>query len=383
MAALTRVFGIYVAYLLSAKASLSLKHEKLRFWLFALINLAAVTAVFYSHAWRPLLLYVAVVLFQYGLMTLLPASFGPSFFFPIIVMVTAKAGPLHGLPIITFVGISYMAFRLSYLSIEVRNNIVPKPALPEFLSFAFFLPTIMIGPISPYQAFRETSYSAPWARALLRILAGAAKFFIFSPFFEHFSYGSLLASSGIHTKAEFVRAAVSYYLYLYCNFDGFCDVAIGTSALLGIHVLENFKNPLVSRNFKEFWNRWHITLSTFTRDTVFYPLTQWLVSRFGNENTDHFVAVSILATFLIIGLWHGIALHFLVFGAFHAMGVAGNHYYTIFLKKKLGLAKLKEYRENAPIHVLAVALTFIFVTVSFFFFANDFSAAQILLRSIQ
>jgi len=163
---------------------------------------------------------------------------------------------------------------------------------------------------------------------------------------------------------------VFYYLHLYLSFSGFCDMAIGAAALIGIPVPENFENPLGARNMKEFWNRWHITLSSWMRDLVFSPLSKFLVGKFGLKLADHAIALTILVTFLLIGIWHGTGLNYALFGLAQAIGVATVHYYTIFLKQRLGRERFKAYNENRWIRAVAVIITFFYYAVTLFFFAN-------------
>ena len=99
---------------------------------------------------------------------------------------------------------------------------------------------------------------------------------------------------------------VFYYLYLYCNFSGYCDMAIGAAGLIGIPVAENFNNPFAARNVKDFWNRWHITLSSYMRDVVFAPLSKNLVRAMGPAYANHAIALTITVVFLLVGVWHGV-----------------------------------------------------------------------------
>ncbi len=163
-----------------------------------------------------------------------------------------------------------------------------------------------------------------------------------------------------------------YYIYLYLNFSGFCDMAIGAAGLMGIPVPENFDNPFAARNVKDFWNRWHITLSVWMRDVVFSPLSKFFVTKMGIKLADHAIALTIIIVFLIVGIWHGCGWNFAAYGAVHALGVVANHYYTIFLKKKLGRERFKAYNENKWIRAVAVVLTFCYCGASLIFFANTF-----------
>ena len=163
---------------------------------------------------------------------------------------------------------------------------------------------------------------------------------------------------------------VFYYLYLYCNFSGYCDMAIGAAGLIGIPVAENFNNPFAARNVKDFWNRWHITLSSYMRDVVFAPLSKNLVRAMGPAYANHAIALTITVVFLLVGVWHGVGWNYFIYGALHALGVVTNHYYTIGLKKWLGRDGFKAYNENRWIHALAVTLTFAYCAASLMFFAN-------------
>jgi D-alanyl-lipoteichoic acid acyltransferase DltB (MBOAT superfamily) len=308
--------------------------------------------------------------------------------FPIAILVAAKyvpaveaelwrVGRLQGTPRLGayLVGLSYMAFRLSHLSIEVRNGRVPLPSPAEYFGFAFFLPTIVIGPISPYSTFRESLDSPsraefPMARALLRILVGATKFYFLGTLFNRLSYAGLYLDGRPHPPVDLGISAVAYYLYLYFNFSGFTDVAIGAAALLGIRVAENFDRPLLARNVRDFWNRWHITLSSYVRDLLFGPISKGIIRAFGDSARDHAVAAAIFATFIVVGLWHGAAWNYVLFGLLHAGAVTANHYYGILLKKRLGKERFRSYMDSRTLRWVSIGLTNAFVVLSFFCFAN-------------
>ena len=168
-------------------------------------------------------------------------------------------------------------------------------------------------------------------------------------------------------------AMLFFYLYLYLNFSGFCDMAIGAAGLMGIAVPENFENPLAARNMREFWNRWHITLSQYMRDMVFSPLSKYLVGKLRIKLADHAIALTILVTFLLIGVWHGVGWNYAAFGLAQALGVGTVHYYTIFLKKRLGREGFKSYNENRWIRGAGMTITFCYYAATLFLFANTFA----------
>jgi len=311
------------------------------------------------------------------------------------------------------IGISYLAFRCSRLVLEVRNGVVKKPNFLEYLNFAFFLPTMSVGPINTYANFRRGfaariavaatpsspgnfgaanvfarlfgrrgvaatpvagfPYEVPVGRAALRILVGAVKYQFLGNLCGQLTYSGLLLDDHPHPWMDLPVAMLFFYLYLYLNFSGFCDMAIGAAALIGIPVPENFDNPFAARNVKDFWNRWHITLSTWMRDVVFSPLSKFLVGKLGVKLADHAIALTILATFLLIGIWHGVGWNYALFGLAQALGVATVHYYTIFLKKRLGREGFKAYNENRWIHSVGVVITFCYYALTLFLFANTFT----------
>jgi D-alanyl-lipoteichoic acid acyltransferase DltB (MBOAT superfamily) len=277
-----------------------------------------------------------------------------------------------------FIGISYLAFRTSHLVLEVRNGTVPRPNFWQYLGFAFFAPTLSVGPINAYSNHRRgfdgtARAELPVGRALLRLLVGAVKYRFLGAVLNQLAYASLLLDGHPHHWIDLPIAGVAYYLYLYCNFSGFCDVAVGAAGLMGIPVTENFDNPFAARNVKDFWNRWHITLSQYMRDVVFSPLSKLLVRIFPAALANHAIALTIVVVFLLVGVWHGAGWNYAAFGAAHALGVVSNHYYTIALKKWLGKDRFAAYNRNRTIQAVAVTGTFLYVAASLFLFANNWN----------
>jgi D-alanyl-lipoteichoic acid acyltransferase DltB (MBOAT superfamily) len=392
---------------------------QLRDPLFTLLNLVAVYLLFFWHADAqhpllyslPLILYLAVVSLQYLAMRIWSRSAGIlpwlAFFAPLSVLIAVRYVPFVAIasaisksgaalwqanpqliPSRIFVGISYLAFRSSYLVLEVRNGVVPRPTLSQYLGFAFFAPTLSVGPINRYsdhrRAFRDAApLPIPAGTAALRVVVGAVKYKFLGPLLNQFTYSGLMLDGHPHRWVDLAIAAVAYYGYIYCNFSGFCDMAIGAAGLMGIPVAENFANPFGARNMKEFWNRWHITLSQYMRDVVFAPLSRALVRLLGPSQANHAIAVTILFVFVLVGVWHGVGWHYAAFGLSQGLAVAGNHYYTLALKKRLGKERFAAYNRSRTIHAAAVALTFLYTSASIFLFANDWSAMKAILSSLR
>jgi D-alanyl-lipoteichoic acid acyltransferase DltB (MBOAT superfamily) len=375
----------------------------------SLLNLAGVFFMFYDfrhiHFLKFFTYYVMIVVVQYVVFRLFSESKMGwlrwlAFFCPIIFLIVVRYVPdqafislgnlfgrhLLGLPPIS-IGMSYLAFRCSRLVLEVQNGSVKKPGLWQYLGFAFFLPTMPVGPINTYANFRRGFETVPWevpvGRAALRILVGWIKYQFLGALLKQLTYSGFLENGHLHHWIHLPIAMVFFYLYLYCNFSGFCDMAIGASGLIGIPVPENFNNPMAARNMKEFWNRWHITLSVWMRDIVFSPLSKFLVRVMGMKLADHAIALAIVVTFLLVGIWHGVGWNFVAFGAAQALGVVTVHYYTIFLKRRLGRDGFKAYNANAWIHAVAVSLTFCYFAMSLIFFACTFDQIKEIFRVLR
>jgi D-alanyl-lipoteichoic acid acyltransferase DltB (MBOAT superfamily) len=399
-----------VAYLLAARASLSLRAPEWRRMCFAFANLGGIALFLdWSQGRRRgiflMTAYVAMVSWHY---LLLRNSMKPgrswtwaAFASPLAALAIVRYLPALFEPLwrvlpgildrpldIFFIGISYVAFRLSYLALEVRNGAAPVPDYWQYLGFCFFLPTLVAGPINPYSVHQGSiekpdSQATPLGLTLARIAAGFAKYQFLGNMFNQLSYRGLLLDGHPHGAADLVVAAISYHLYLYCNFSGFCDIAIGAAGLLGIQVKENFRNPMASRNVQDYWTRWHITLSNYMRDVVFTPLSKALAGRVGLEGRNHAIAAAITAVFLLVGIWHGAGANYILYGAVHAAGVISVHYYTAWLKRRLGKAGYRAYEENRAIRALATAMTFVFVSASLFFFANDVETMRRIIDAVE
>jgi len=395
MNTITMLAGL-LAYVFTSRLVMRLFTGGLRETLFALLNLTAVFFfLFYGgkeHYVLRFIIYLVLITGLYLFVCFFSEKRGSlpwlAFFAPIVALVLFRYVPnsayvalgrvLHknwpAAP--NMIGISYLAFRCSRLVLEIRNGAVKKPNFLEYFNFAFFMPTMPVGPINSYANFRRgflpERYEVPVGRAALRVLVGAVKYQFLGGLCNQLTYSGLLMDDHPHRWIDLPVAMFFYYLYLYLNFSGFCDMAIGAAGLIGIPVPENFENPFAARNVKDFWNRWHITLSIYMRDVVFSPLSKFLVRTMGVQLADHAIALTITAVFLLVGIWHGAGWNFAAYGLVHAIGVVTNHYYTIFLKKRLGRDGFKAYNQNPWIHAAAVFLTFCYCGASLFFFANSF-----------
>ena len=152
---------------------------------------------------------------------------------------------------------------------------------------------------------------------------------------------------------SFVIAAVLFSFEIYCDFSGYSDIAIGTAKLMGINLMTNFKSPYFSQSIREFWSRWHISLSTWFRDYIYIPLGGNRVSKPRNR-------FNLMVTFLTSGLWHGANWTFVVWGGIHGLAQIVENQFASLRKKSSGF-----------IWVCRVAFVFVFCTVAWVFFESN------------
>lgn len=292
------------------------------------LNLFVTYKVFFEWSGTSLSTFGIYVLFVVSFLTLIKffaTKTGWLYFLaflpPLIWLVVFKVGAL-----IPLVGISFMSFRLILLvhELNVDEDLQADPY--DVLAFAFFTPTFLIGPISPYSYFKKSIERTEYVGhrsldAVLRIVVGMLKFTMLANMALQLGIYGLLKDGHQHSEWEFVAASFFNLLYLYFNFSGINDISIGVSNLLKIRVKENFKSPFLSVNFQDFWNRWHISLSELVRDVFFTPVNMFLLrnARFIPYQVSSYIAI--LVSFIVLGLWHEISLRYFWFGLLHGIGV--------------------------------------------------------------
>ena len=380
--------------------------QKYRFELIAIVSIVGVAMLFDWGDYKlKLVAYIAFFMAHYfvtftGAGTRFRYLFG--ILFPIGLLVLFKYLPdniylslnltltLGGAPTaIGFVGLSYMAFRTSYLTAEIYNTSMPRPTLAQYFCYAFFLPTFAIGPISRFQSYMSSLNSPdvsdwrPYGNSVERILKGAVKYFFLAPIFAQLDYNGLLLDGNLHHPIDLAVASVAFYGFIYCNFSGFCDMIIGGAGILRVRIDENFNKPYFARNVQDFWNRWHMTLNAYMRDMVFTNLSKSLLTRFGVKHINICLTISIITVFLLIGIWHGRAWNFVIFGLLHGGAVVVTHWYGVILKSTLSRDQYRAYHANTAIKMMAILLTFVYLSGTFMVFANDIESLTRIFQVIQ
>jgi D-alanyl-lipoteichoic acid acyltransferase DltB (MBOAT superfamily) len=270
----------------------------------------------------------------------------------------------------SWIGMSYLALKMIYLALELPRLKDDFPTLSEVASFYFFFPTLMMGPIYRLRDFRNgvrKKIVLQWDQ-WTRVTWGIFQCYWISESLVPLTYSSYLLDGYQHGIGDFLLSSFASLFELYFRFNGFMDIVLGLCAFLGWQLPENFNEPFYSRNMKEFWNRWHISLNLFMRDVVFMPLSKFFIKRW-NWGMNLSLSFSFLVTFILTGIWHGFRLNFFLYGLYHGVGLIVLHFWTVLLKKR-GV-DLKAYEENVAFRWAARSVTLLFMAVSMFFFKNN------------
>ncbi len=279
------------------------------------------------------------------------------------------------------VGLSYVFFRVLHLVIDARDGRLPhRVGIVSYLAYTMDFRALVAGPIQRYQDFdrmqgegRLSLDAFAAGRALERIVIGFFKVSIVALALHDIQAQALAALSDtapLWSRVECgVLIAVAYPLFLYANFSGYVDVVIGVARFFGMQLPENFDRPFSSKSFIDFWNRWHITLSTWLKTYVYTPLLVTLMRRYPSVSAEPYLGVlAFFVTFFLVGVWHGQSSIFVAFGALQGLGVSANKLYQIVMARRLGR---KPYRALAarPLYgAVARGLTFTWFTFTLFCF---------------
>lgn len=215
-------------------------------------------------------------------------------------------------------GISFYSFTLAgYLFDVYRGKCAARRDLLRFAAFASFFPSILSGPINRArellpQLERERRFElAGFKAGLWRFLCGAAKKLVLSvPLGGAINY--VYAAPGNYSGTVLAVTACAYSVYIYVDFSAYSDMAVGTARMLGLELTENFRAPYLSRTVKDFWKKWHISLTSWFREYLYFPLG-------GNRKGKVRTWINILIVFAVSGLWHGAGFAFLTWGLLNGL----------------------------------------------------------------
>ncbi len=217
------------------------------------------------------------------------------------------------------IGVSYYTFKHIHYLIECRRGRFEDATLASYLAYIVFFPMFLAGPIERFTSFLSQSKTIAWSNdavspALERILLGVGKkFLLVTLVLEPMLPRNLVMSDGAPTLEpwQIIVACFIKLLVTYFDFSGYTDMVLGTAKLFGFSLMENFDFPLLRDNLADFWRSWHISLSSWARDYVYFPIL-------GQYRTPD---LALIATMLTIGVWHGAQPGWALWGLHHGTGL--------------------------------------------------------------
>ena len=294
-------------------------------------------------------------------------------------------------------GLSYIFFRVLHLLIESGDGNERRTIGPlRYLLYTLNFTTFVSGPIQRYDDFAADQFAPDppplgpkvVGLQLERIVRGFFKVNVLALLLNAFQLDALVQISQplpitFKMWAAF-RIAVIYPFFIYCNFSGYIDIVIAIARLMRLRLPENFNRPFSASSFLEFWNRWHITLSTWLKNYVYNPLLLALMRRITSRTLEPFLGVfCFFVTFFLVGVWHGRTSEFLFYGVLQGAGMAANKLWQLALAGALGRKPYKALAKNPFYLAFGRGLTFTWFAFTLFWFWGDWSKINKVLSALQ
>ena len=324
---------------------------------------------------RAMMVYLlAFIVYQYFLVFLAQRigakRLKPLVFLSILPLVINKVFALTSLHLLAFIGISYMSFKTIQIMLEISDGLIKeKISVKDYLQFLLFFPTVSAGPIDRSRRFlKEINEVMPRKEYLelagdgvYRIVLGLLYKIVLSTYV----YQMLLALNNTGTVIYSIKYMYLYTLYLFFDFAGYSLMAVGSSNILGIQTPMNFNKPFLSVDIKDFWTRWHITLSTWLRDFVFSRVLMQVIRKKWFKNRLHNATYAYMVNMLVMGFWHGLSISYIVYGFYHGVLMAG---FEVYQKKS---NFYKKNKNKNWYKLLSWFVTMNLVMVGFFIFSGE------------
>ena len=263
-------------------------------------------------------------------------------FLSVVPLIINKVFALTQWHLLAFIGISYMSFKTIQIMIEISDGLIKERiSIIDYIQFLLFFPTVSSGPIDRSRRFMvdikermpKDEYLELAGVGVYRVVLGLLYKVVLSTYSYH--YLVLLTNTG--TVIYSIKYMYLYTLYLFFDFAGYSLMAVGSSNILGIKTPMNFNKPFLSIDIKDFWNRWHITLSTWLRDFVFSRVFMEATKKKRFKKRLNTAMYAYMVNMLLMGFWHGLTISYIVYGAYHGILMAGFEYYQ---------KKSKFYKKN-------------------------------------
>ena len=253
-------------------------------------------------------------------------------FLSVVPLIINKVFALTHWHLLAFIGISYMSFKTIQIMIEISDGLIKERiSIIDYIQFLLFFPTVSSGPIDRSRRFMvdikermpRDEYLELAGVGVYRVVLGL----LYKVVLSTYSYHYLVTLPNFGSLDYSIKYMYLYTLYLFFDCAGYSLMAVGSSNILGIKTPMNFNKPFLSIDIKDFWNRWHITLSTWLRDFVFSRVFMEATKKKRFKKRLNTAMYAYMVNMLLMGFWHGLTISYIVYGAYHGILMAGFEYY--------------------------------------------------------
>ena len=285
-------------------------------------------------------------------------------------LIIAKCSGLIGKHWFSFIGISYITFKVVQIIIETHDGIIEHSSFWPTMNFLLFFPALSSGPIDRSRRY-ETDLQATRSRSeyinllqkgLCKLLLGVLYKFVLSAI----AFSTLEKVTGRYDPQYVILYAYIYGIYMFFDFAGYSLMAVGTGYILGIQVPDNFNKPFISVDIKEFWDRWHISLSHWFRDFIFSRFMMFAIREKKFKSRMNAASAGFIVNMLVMGIWHGLSFDYLLYGLYHGVLLALTER---FQKKKW----YKAHRNKRWYKIVSWFVTLNLVMFGFLIFSGYFT----------
>lgn len=277
-----------------------------------------------------------------------------------------------------FLGVSYFTFKFISFIADSYNRKIKNYDYLTFVNYILFFPSFFGGPINRYGPFAGNLLAPGDFLSLSNVTDGLKR--IVNGLFKKtaanllipYSIASLDFADPALTSAQAIVGIYTYMLFIYLDFSGYTDLAIGSGKLVGIDLPENFNWPFFKRNLQQFWANWHMSLTAWLTDYIYWPLARKFrhLEALRKRPVSN-SAVCIIITFVVCGLWHGDGLNFLIWGTYHGIGLALLNGYNHWEKKHAPVGWRKFMNTSNIARVGSTFITIQYVAFGFLLFGCD------------
>jgi D-alanyl-lipoteichoic acid acyltransferase DltB (MBOAT superfamily) len=335
----------------------------------------------------PAFVFVLAVIGLIGTLLFLKTPSAPTRLFEAVASLRGKEAA--GISALSWLGFSYVSFRLMHTVIDRRAGRLPSVTLAEYMNYVIFFPAFSAGPIDRLERFQRNLNQplalkqTDWVDAGMRLFWGLFKKFIIADALAWIALNEKFALE-VRSVGWMWILLYAYSLRIYFDFSGYTDIAIGLGKLLGVQLPENFDAPYLKPNLTQFWNAWHMTLTQWFRSYFFNPLTRFMRSNKIALPMWLMVFVAQIATMSLIGLWHGVTLGFLLWGVWHGIGLFLQNRWSEWMRAHMPAWGATLWGANV-LKYSGVFLTFHFVTLGwlFFFMPDPAMAWSVMLKLLR